>query len=192
VLLSDRVVELSPLTVVDAEEHWAGQDHEWRRWLGTGPGSATGTVAWLHQCEEAWRAGGPAYAFGVRAAGRPGLLGTVKLQLGERALPPGQASISCGLYPRARGRRLAMRACRLGASFALHVLAGPPWNVTEVVAQIDPLNTPSLRMIDRAGFVHVASCVAAGEAWELYAIDLPRLESAPEWTSGVAELRRPA
>lgn len=178
-LLTDQTVELGPLAVADAEEHFAGQDHEWRRWLGAGPESAEGTVNWLCRCEECWRSGGPVFAFGVRAAGRDGLLGTVELRVGEDALLPGRASIRCGLYPRARGRGVARRACRLAACFALHALAGDPWNVTEVVAQIDACNIASLRMIKHAGFVHADSCVAAGEAWELFAIGQPQLAAAP-------------
>jgi RimJ/RimL family protein N-acetyltransferase len=177
-VLTDQVVELRPLAIADATEHTLGPDREWRRWLGSGPGSAEGTVTWLCRCEECWRAGGPVLGFGVRAVGRAGLLGTVELQLDEKALPPGQASISCGLYPQARGRGLAMRACRLASGFALRVLADLPWRVTRVVAQIDPFNTPSLQMIERAGFVHAESCVGAGEAWELFAIDQQGLECA--------------
>lgn len=189
-LLTDQVVELSPLAVVDAEEHIAGQDREWRRWLGSGRGSK-GTVAWLYHCVECWRHGGPVFAFGVRAVARPGLLGTVELQVAEPALPPGQVSIRCGLYPQARGRGIATRACRLAAAFALRVLADDPWNVTEVVAQIDPFNVASLRMIERAGFVYADSCVAAGEAWELFGIDRPQLEC-PPGTPALVEFRRTA
>lgn len=180
-LLTDQVVELRPLAIVDAAEHLAGQDHEWRRWLGSGPGSSEGTVKWLYRCEERWRRGGPVFAFGVRAVGGGGLLGTVELQVDERALPPGQASLRCGLYPQARGRGMAMRACRLTSGFALRVLADAPWNVTEVVVQIDAFNVASLQMIERAGFVHGDSCVAAGVVWELFAIDLLHLECAPGW-----------
>jgi RimJ/RimL family protein N-acetyltransferase len=175
-LLADRVVELRPLKVVDGAEHFAGQDHEWRRWLGSGPGVSTATVAGLYRCEECWRTGGPVFAFAVRAVGDGRLLGTVVVQVGELALTPGQASISCGLYPHARHRGMAMRACRLASCFALRELADAPWRVTQVVAQIDPLNVASLRMIERAGFAHADSCVAAGEAWELFAADLVQLQ----------------
>jgi RimJ/RimL family protein N-acetyltransferase len=177
--LTDQVVELTPLAVADAVEHLAGQDREWRRWLGSGPGSTQGTVTWLHRCEECWRTGGPMFAFGVRAAGQHSLLGTVQLRFDQRAPPPRRATISCGLYPQARGRGMAMRACRLASLFALRVLAGAPWNVTEVAAQIDPFNGASLRMIERAGFVPADSCVAAGEVWDLFTIDLPHLEGTP-------------
>jgi RimJ/RimL family protein N-acetyltransferase len=180
-LLTDQIVELRPLAVVDAAEHLDGQDREWRRWLGSGRGSANETMSWLCRCEECWRSGGPVFAFGVRAVGLDGLLGTVELRVNEPALPPGRASISCGLYPQARGRGIGMRACRLASCFALHALADVPWNVTEVVAQIDPFNHASLQMIERAGFVYTDSCVGAGEAWEQFAIDRPHLECMVTW-----------
>ena len=178
-LLTDQVVELRPLAIVDATEHLAGQDHEWRRWLGSSPTGGAGTVAWLARCEQCWRTGGPTFAFAVRAVGEPPLLGTVELQVNERDRPPRQASISCGLYPHARGRGMAMRACRLASRFALRTLADTPWNVTEVVAQIHPFNVASFTMIERAGFVHADSCVRAGEAWEVYVIDQRRLSDTP-------------
>jgi RimJ/RimL family protein N-acetyltransferase len=174
--LTDSVVELRPLAVADAAEHVAGQDTEWRRWLGSGQGNHQGSLTWLCRCEECWRQGGPLFAFGIRAVGRPGLLGTVELQVGERALPSGQASISCGLYPQGRGRGVAVRACRLASLFALRRLADDPWKVEAVMAQIDPFNVSSLQMIERAGFVYADSCVGAGEAWELFAMDLVQLE----------------
>ena len=79
------------------------------------------------------------------------------------------------LVPAGAGSGMAMRACRLISCFALRVLAEAPWNVTEVVAQIDGFNVASLQMIERAGFVHADSCVAAGAVWELFAIDLLHL-----------------
>lgn len=177
-VLSDRVVQLSPISVADAEEHFGGPDHTWQRWLGPGQGcsSMAATVSWLCRCEERWRRGGPVFVFGVRAVSRPGLLGTVELQLDERASAPRRASLSCGLYPRARGRGTGVRACRLASDFALHELADRPWGVTEVVAEIDPRNVASVQMVERAGFVYADSCTAVGEAWDVFTIDPARLE----------------
>lgn len=174
VSLTDGVVELRPLTVVDAVEHWAGQDEELDRWLNGGPGSPMGTLNWLRRREQYWRAGGPVFAFGIRDPRRKLLLGTVELRVGERYLEPGQATISYGLYPQARGRGSAVRACRLGCIFAMRTLTDGPWAVREVVAHIDPFNTGSLRVIERVGFRHVDSRVGAGAAWELFAMDLHR------------------
>jgi RimJ/RimL family protein N-acetyltransferase len=171
-LATDHVVRLRPVSVSDAAEHATGQDAEWRRWLGAGHGSAEGAANWLSRCERCWcephAIRETRFVFGLRAADDEALLGTVEVQVGESALPPGRASLSCGLYPKARGRGLGARACRLASSFALRSLAGPPWDVTVVVAQIDPFNGASLRMIVQAGFGHVSSCVAGGEAWEQF------------------------
>jgi len=177
--LSDRIVELRPLTVVDVVEHLAGEDDELIRWLKGGPGSLQGTLRWLHRREEYWRRGGPVFAFGVRNVGRQVLLGTVELRVGENSVEPGQASISYGLYPPARGRGVAVRACRLGCAFALRALTTGPWAVREVVAHIDPFNTASLRVARRAGFEHVESRVGAGAAWELFVMDLAQLLPRP-------------
>jgi RimJ/RimL family protein N-acetyltransferase len=174
VSLTDGVVELRPLTVIDAAEHWAGQDGELDRWLNGGPGSLAGILNWLRRREEYWRAGGPVFGFGIRDPRRKTLLGTLELRVGERYLEPGQATISYGLYPQARGRGVAVRACRLGCTFALRALTAGPWAVSEVVAHIDPFNAGSLRVVDRVGFRHVDSRVGAGEAWELFAMDLSR------------------
>jgi RimJ/RimL family protein N-acetyltransferase len=181
--LDDGVVQLRPLTVADAAEHLAGQDDELARWLGATPRTAQGTLTWLSRCEDCWRLGGPVFAFGVRSMGSQPplgsesllgtepLLGTVEMRLGGAGVGPGQADIRYGLFPQARGRGVAVRACRLGCDFALGALTVSPWGVREVVAHIDPFNAGSLRVVDRAGFRHVDTFVGAGAAWELYVCD---------------------
>jgi RimJ/RimL family protein N-acetyltransferase len=172
--LADGITELRPLGVHDAAEHLAGEDDELVRWLKGSPGTLQGTLDWLHRCEECWRLGGPVFAFGIRDVGREILLGTVVLQAGGSSLEPGQAVISYGLYPRPRGRGVAVRACRLACVFAAQVMTNDPWAVREVVAHIDPFNVRSLRVAHRAGFRHVGLCLQAGAAWELFALDLGR------------------
>ena len=182
--LSDGVVALTPLAVVDAADHLAGQDDVWRRWLGSGPRGVASMVTWLSWCEDRWQSDGPVFVFGIRDVGAGGLLGTVELHVdgpGE-----GQASIWCGLYPVARGRGIAARACRLASGFALCGLGVPPCSVTEVVAQIDPCNLPSLRMIERAGFAYASSCLSAGAAWEVFTLDRTHLDSLSAISRGVA------
>jgi len=166
--LDDGVVELRPLTVADAAEHLAGQDDELERWLGATPRTTQGTLNWLYRCQECWHLGGPVFAFGVRTVGADPLLGTVEMRLGGSGTEPGQADIRYGLFPQARGRGVAVRACRLGCAFALEALTTSPWDVREVVAHIDPFNAGSLRVVHRAGFRHVDTFVGAGAAWELY------------------------
>jgi RimJ/RimL family protein N-acetyltransferase len=170
--LTDGVVELRPLTVLDAAEHLAGEDEELTRWLNGGLGTCAGCLDWLRRCEESWAVGGPVFAFGIRNVHKEILLGTVELRVGETYLEPGQASISYGLYPQARGHGVAMRACGLAFTFAVRALTTAPWTIAEVVAHIDPFNAGSLRVAHRAGFQHVDSCVGAGAAWELFVMDL--------------------
>jgi RimJ/RimL family protein N-acetyltransferase len=186
--LDDGVVELRPLTVADAEDHLAGQDDELARWLGATPRTARGTLNWLYRCEECWRLGGPIFAFGVRSVNAAPLLGTVEMRVGGPGVEPGQAEIRYGLFPQARGRRVAVRACRLGCTFALGALTVSPWDVREVVAHIDPFNTGSLRVIHHAGFRHVDMFVGAGAAWELYV----RASSRPRQCCPSAERQGPA
>lgn len=177
--LNDGVIELRPLAVVDAAEHLAGRDEQLTRWLNVGPESPRGAVEWLRCREEYWRLGGPVFAFGIRKVRRDILLGTVEIRVGEAYLEQGQAAISYGLYPRARGGGVAVRACRLGCTFAVRVLTTDPWAVREVVAYIDPFNAGSLRVAHRAGFLHIDSRVGAGAAWEVFVMDLPSRFSAP-------------
>lgn len=173
-LLTDGVIDLRPLAVVDAAQLLAGRDDELIRWLNSGPETLQGARAWLGRREEYWLLGGPVFAFGIRHVRSETLLGTVELRIDETYLEPGQAAISYGLYPLARRRGIAVRACRLGCAFAARAFTTGPRALREVVAHIDPFNAGSLRVARRAGFQHVDSCVRAGAAWELFVIDLTR------------------
>ncbi|MFJ9950785.1 GNAT family N-acetyltransferase [Kitasatospora sp. NPDC091207] len=146
VRLSDGTVTLSPLRLDDVEAHLAGEDELLVRWLNGGPGTREGVEAYLHHCREQWEASGPLRAFGIRVGADDVLVGTIDLRFAGEDLGPGQVNIAYGLYPSWRGRGLATRAVLLASRYA----AGE--GGAEVVIQVEPVNSASAAVAQRAGF----------------------------------------
>ena len=155
---ADGVVTLRPLDLSDVQTHLAGEDEELIRWLNGGPGTPERVEAYVRRCVASWEAGGPFFAFGIRAGAGGLLVGTIEVRLEHAELDHGQVQFAYGLYPDARGRGVATRAVVLACGFA----AGLP-GITEGVIRVDPRNTASAAVAVRAGFRSVGRRVEAGE-----------------------------
>lgn len=165
--LTDGVVVLRPLDLEDVAEHLVGEDEELVRWLNGGPGTRETVKAHVRACMAAWEAGGPTITFGICAELPERLMGTVDAHLELPGLEPGQANIAYGLYPRARGRGLALRAVTLICAYlaARH-------GVREAIIRTEPTNAASVAVALRAGF-RLAPRGGAGEL-DWYVRDLAR------------------
>src|SRR3954453_8267803 len=118
----------------------ASRDRETQRWLEGEPMTPEREAGSLERAAEQWRSGnGAPFVIADVADDRP--LGLLNLQLAEAA------TLAVSVFPEARGRGLAPRALRLGASWALRELG-----LARVVAEVDPGNTASVRAIEKAGF----------------------------------------
>jgi RimJ/RimL family protein N-acetyltransferase len=149
-VFTDQVVTLSPLTVGDVAAHIAGEDAELVRWLSGGPAELARTTAYFRMCEAQWDAdGGSPLAFGIRTGDPLALAGTIDLRPDQPSLAPGQVNIAYGLYPQWRGRGLATRAVLLACEFAATL------GLAEAVLRMEPENTASVAVAERAGFTHI-------------------------------------
>ncbi|MEV3872762.1 GNAT family N-acetyltransferase [Streptomyces sp. NPDC049906] len=146
VRLSDGIIALSPLHPDDAEAHFAGEDEQLVRWLNGGPSTREAVEGYLRHCREQWETAGPLRAFGIRAGAEGPLAGTVDLRFSAPGLAPGQVNIAYGLYPFWRGRGLATRAVLLACRYAARE------GGREVVIRVEPENTASVAVAQRAGF----------------------------------------
>lgn len=145
-VLSDGVATLTALRLADADAHLAGEDGELARWLSGGRSTRATVEAYVRDCVEQWRTGGPVRAFGIRGTGRDELAGTIEVQYDRAYLPDTWVNLSYGLYPAWRGQGLCTHSVRLASRYAASTGAAA------VVIRVDPRNAPSARVAERAGF----------------------------------------
>jgi len=142
--ITDGNVLLRPFRPEDAEAHLAGEDDEQVRWVSGGRGTLAGILAWIEANQRHWRAGGPVFSFAILDADTGTLLGMVEANTDPfriDGLHEGDANISYGLYPAARGHGYASRAVTLVMDF---------------------LQSRGLRRADACS-IHAASC--RGDPW---------------------------
>jgi hypothetical protein len=111
--LTDGKILLRHFRLVDAESHLAGEDAEQVRWLSGGRGTLPGVLAWIEGNQRHWQVAGPVFNFAIVHAHTGTLLGMVEANtdyLRIAGLHEGDANISYGLYPCARGHGYASRA----------------------------------------------------------------------------------
>lgn len=148
-------VELTPLSLADADAHLAGEDDELAHWLSGGRSTTVSVAQYLQRCVDQWAAGGPVHAFGIRVGSGASvqLAGTIEVQFDQAYLAPGQANIAYGIYPAWRNRGIAtsavLAACRHAASHG----------VTTAVIRVDQRNAPSAAVARRAGFIRRGNVV---------------------------------
>jgi len=118
----------------------ASHDPDTQRWLEDEPMTPEREAQSLARAEEQWRSGaGAPFVIADAADDRP--LGLLNLQLGDAA------TLAVSVFPEARGRGIAPRALRLGATWGLRELG-----LERVVAEAAPGNTASIHAIEKAGF----------------------------------------
>jgi RimJ/RimL family protein N-acetyltransferase len=121
----------------------ASYDPETRRRLNDEPLTPERQRESLLRVEEQWRTGtGAPFVIADAADDRP--LGLLNLQFGD---DEEAAGLAVSVFPEARGRGVASRALRLGASWGLRELG-----LQRVFAEAAVDNQASIRAIEKAGF----------------------------------------
>src|SRR3954463_11621208 len=120
----------------------ASHDRETQRWLEDEPMTPEREAGSLERAAEQWRSGrGAPFVIADAVDDRP--LGLLNLQLAEAA------TLAVSVFPEARGRGLAPRALRLGASWALRELGlarvAPPGDARHTGAHPPRAKTGVLR-----------------------------------------------
>jgi RimJ/RimL family protein N-acetyltransferase len=153
--LTDGTILLRPFRPEDAEAHLAGEDDEQVRWLSGGRATLSGVRAWI---EASQRADGSVFTFAIVNAQTRALVGMVEARTDHEAiagLSEGDANISYGLYPIARGQGYASRAVALVMDFL------QSRGLRQAVIRVDPRNTSSARVAQRLGYQHIGQTPAA-------------------------------
>lgn len=121
----------------------ASHDPETRRRLNDEPLTPDRLRDSVSRAAEQWRTGTGA-PFVIADAADDGPLGLLNLQFGD---DKEVAGLAVSVFPQARGRGVASRALRLGATWGLRELG-----LRRVFAEAAADNEPSIRAIEKAGF----------------------------------------
>ena len=151
--LTDQVVLLRPFVLADAQEHLAGEDEAQIRWVSGGKSTGETVRTWIQRNQEYWETGGPIFTFAIVDAKTHTLRGMVEANTDDESvegIQKGEANVSYGLYPFARGKGYASRAVNLMMGFlqrqGLHA----------AIIRVDPANEDSLKVPLRCGFQELA------------------------------------
>jgi RimJ/RimL family protein N-acetyltransferase len=136
------------MTKADVDAHLRGEDEEQVRWLSGRRSTTESVVAWIERNHESWQRGGPVYNFGI-VSPDGALAGMVEANTDPSVAMgqgEGEANISYGLYPEARGHGYATRAVRLLLDFL------SDRSLLAAVIRVNPENKASLAVAGRCGF----------------------------------------
>src|SRR3989344_93161 len=117
--ISGQTINLRPFELSDAEEHLAGEDEEQIKWLSGGKGNLEGVQNWIKKNKEQWENNGNIFNFAITDKDNK-LLGMVEANSNFKELDgliEGDANISYGLYPDARGKGYTTEAINLILDF---------------------------------------------------------------------------
>lgn len=146
--LDDGVIFLRPLHVEDATAYLAGEDEEMAKWVSGGRSTLATVKAFIENSRESWRCSGPRRPFGIFDCRTNCVIGFIEMNLA--LLEPGQVNISYGIFRDYRGQGLVKRAIELVAEYLQSAT-----DARQMVLQIAPANTRSLKVAEKAGFVYV-------------------------------------
>jgi len=119
-----------------------GNDESTARWVPALPAAdGAGAVEFFDACRDA----GEMVHLVIADRAGDSYLGEVTVVLGE----PGVGELGCGVVPAARGRGVATEAFRLLAAWAFDTLG-----LGRLQVFVALVNTPALRLAERAGFRH--------------------------------------
>ena len=118
------------------------------RWVSGGHSTLATVKAYIEDSQQGWRCGGPRRPLGIFDAETNRVIGFIEMNLA--LLEPGQVNISYGIFRDYRGQGLTVRAIELVAQY-LRRASG----ARQMVLQIAPANTRSLKVAEKADFVFV-------------------------------------
>ena len=171
-------IELRPLTAADAAAHCAGEDEETVRWLTGGYGSVEGTKAHFESMDRRAEAGDRKRGLGVWMSGR--LCGYVDYDPDHAdGMEEQDVNIAFAVHPWARGQGVAVEAVRLICATIRETGVG-----LRAALKIEPENTASVRVAEKAGFRHVRDFASTDDThadgtpktFRLYLLDLEQTE----------------
>lgn len=142
-MLTDGVVNLQPFSLEEAETHLLSEDNEQEKWLSGGKSTLSSVQEWIKNNQEHWKNDGPVYNFAIWSTAENLLVGMVEANVAYREIPgllPGDANISYGIYPQARGNGYSTRAVNLICGFLKKK------GIDRAVIRIDPENVWSLKI----------------------------------------------
>lgn len=167
---SDGVVTIRPFTEKDAEDHLTGEDEEQVKWLSGGKSTLGSVKKWIAKNQEYWSHGnGPVYNFAIEDNESGKLLGMVEADASPAiaGIQEGDANISYGLYPHARGKGYATRALNLLLEFLKSM------NVKRAVIRVRPENSDSAKVPPRLNFQQIDSMTTKdGEVFDMFVKNL--------------------
>ena len=147
--LSDSVVTIKPFDLSYAEEHLRGEDEEQVKWLSGGKGTLEGVRNWILKNQKYWQEDGPVFNFAIFARDNNQLVGMVEANTDYHTLKgiePGDANVSYGIYPFARGKGYVISAVNLITNFL------KTKGIKRAIIRVNPNNETSLKVPLRCGF----------------------------------------
>lgn len=145
--LTDGSITIRPFEPADAEKHLAGEDSEQIKWLSGGKSTLENVRTWIEKNQKYWENNGPIFNFAIVAGEE--LVGMVEANTDSESLEgieQGDANISYGLYPSARGKGYTTKAINLLIGFLKEK------GVKRAVLRIDPKNIDSIKIPERLSF----------------------------------------
>ncbi len=168
--LTDGEITLRPFRLDDAEAHLAGEDDEQVKWLSGGKGTLEGAKAWIEKNQRYWENGGPVFNLAVWDKNSNKLVGMVESNTNQESIEgiqEGDANISYGLYPEARGKGYALKAVRLMEDFLKNK------GLKRVVIRVNPENEASAKVPQRLGYREAGQITTkSDEILDVYVKDL--------------------
>lgn len=156
-MLSDDVVLLRPFRLSDAEEHLAGEDVEQIKWLSGGKSTIDTVKEWIVRKNKILEEGGPIMSFAIVEKKSERVVGMVEANTQYEkldGLQKGDANISYGLYPFARGKGYVSRAVTIMCDYLKEK------GVLRAVIRVNPENMKSLAVPKRCGFTRDHQIIA--------------------------------
>lgn len=114
-VITNGTITLRPFTLDDAQEHLADEDENMARWLSGGKSTLESVQDWIKKNQMYWKQGGPIFAFTIVSDKK--LVGMIEANTEYQkieGLEKGEANLSYGIYPFARGNGYGTKAVLLG------------------------------------------------------------------------------
>jgi RimJ/RimL family protein N-acetyltransferase len=155
ILFSDGMVSLRLFTLADVAAHLDGEDDEQVRWVSGGVGTVATVTAMVDRAQAAWTAGGPRVTLAVQDP-RGALIGFVESNTAHEGFvghEPGDANVSYGLYPSARGKGYASRSVVLMEGYLR------ARGARRAIIRVAPGNERSIAVARRLGYAEHGTAI---------------------------------